>query len=981
MSGSDEQKAVGGGISPSLRVLGLSGTLTAASVPLLAAAMRLPGGPARPFSISWWALVPLVVAAEALMFHIELRKQTHSFTLSEIPLVVGLFFMSPIALLTGRLVGNLIYRCTFGRQSPLKVLFNLSSSAAEVATALVVFRAVDVGHSPLSAMAGVAVFAAVAVADTAGLVAVNQAIRWYGGEPKIADLLSTGAVTTVINTGLSVLAVITLWVSPWAAGILLVLAVTFALGSRTYVGLRQRYSSLQLLYEFTRVVGSSLTAEAVMDEVLGEARKLLRAARAEVYLVEASGETMAPEVRRLSNLDADASVDSVPESALIGLLDEDVWTEVMEKRAPLAINRGSRVPSHRRFLAAIDAEDCLVAPLLSDGEPAGAIIVADRMSNVTSFDEQDLQLFATLANHANVAFENSRLVQKLRQEAEDRRHEARHDSLTGLANRTLFQSRVTHLIADARPGRSPAAVMLMDLDRFKDVNDTLGHHNGDLLLQEVANRLTRAVRTDGTVARLGGDEFAILLPHIASEDEAIETANRIVEALKEPLSLDELAVEVGASIGIAIWPQHGDDSTMLLQRADVAMYEAKSSDDSIALYSPERDHNTTRRLTMAADLRRAIPAGELQAYYQPKARLSDGVVTSVEALVRWQHPDRGFIHPDDFIPTAEETGLIAPLTRMMLEASLAQCRAWRDTGYDLGVSVNLAVRSLLDTELPRTIEGLLAEFGVPGDRLTLEITESGVMADPTRTIAVLERLAAIGVKLSVDDFGTGYSSLSYLRRLPVHEVKVDKSFVFRMATDAGDAAIVQSIIELGHNLGLSTVAEGVEDSRIWGLLRDLGCDDAQGYYISKPHTAEEITAWLDSTKRYRRIEPGASSAAQVSVLLIDDDPALRHVVRALLESDGRYAVHEAADGWEGIAMARKFQPEMILLDLVMPTMSGLDTLPSIRAVAPDSRVLVLSSLDDSQSIETARRGGAIGRLDKASGLDTLPDYLGLLLAA
>jgi len=287
------------------------------------------------------------------------------------------------------------------------------------------------------------------------------------------------------------------------------------------------------------------------------------------------------------------------------------------------------------------------------------------------------------------------------------------------------------------------------------------------------------------------------------------------------------------------------------------MYEAKGAGHPVMLYSPERDNYSPKRLTMAAELRQALADGDIVVYHQPKARLSDGMIIGTEALVRWRHPTQGLIGPDEFIPLAEQTGLIEPLTFFVLKSALEQCRQWNDAGHDINVAVNLSVRSLLDPDLSSRVEALLAETGVPGSHLTLEITESGVMADPDRAIALLERLAATGVKLSVDDFGTGYSSLSYLRRLPVHEVKVDRSFVFRMATDPSDATIVQSIIELGHNLGLRTVAEGVEDQISWELLRGMGCDVAQGYLLSKPIPAQALTRWMDDVHRasFSSVEP------------------------------------------------------------------------------------------------------------------------------
>ncbi|HET6916266.1 MAG TPA: bifunctional diguanylate cyclase/phosphodiesterase, partial [Acidimicrobiales bacterium] len=391
-------------------------------------------------------------------------------------------------------------------------------------------------------------------------------------------------------------------------------------------------------------------------------------------------------------------------------------------------------------------------------------------------------------------------------------------------------------------------------------------------------RLGTALRSCDTVARLGGDEFAILLPQQDGVDQVMKAAQRIVDVLQQPFELEGLAVDVGASIGVAMFPEHGKDAAVLLQRADVAMYEAKGADHGVVLYSPQRDQNSPARLTLATELRQAIAEDQLVVYYQPKARVSDGAITGVEALVRWSHPERGLLNPVDFIGVSEQTGLINPLTMFVLKTALRQCAEWSAAGHDLGVSVNLAVRSLLDTDLPNQIAHLLRETGVPSDRLTLEITESTVMADPPRTIACLTRLARAGVRLSVDDFGTGYSSLSYLRRLPVHEVKIDRSFVFRIASDPTDAAIVRSIIELSHTLSLQTVAEGVEDRVAWDRLRQMGCDEIQGFFLSKPLSAENVGEWLATLE---------DNTAPVALRLISGQPETEAAVVAMRHFDSR----------------------------------------------------------------------------------------------
>jgi diguanylate cyclase (GGDEF)-like protein len=963
--------------SATVRVVSLSLFLVGAGTIMAIVATSLSGQVRPPFVIPWWAFAPAIMAAEGLMFHIERKTETHSFNLSEIPLVVGFFFASPWAVIAGRLAGQLAYRLIVRRQAPIKIMFNLSSFWAETAVAMCLFRTVAAHTSPLSPAAWFGILVAVLTADLVSMVAVTWVIRWTGGESHLRSVLVTGLLTAGINTGLSILAAIILWASPWAFLLLCLVIVSFTVLYGRYLALNQRYSGLQMLYGFTQMVGASLKAEAVTEEVLAEARKLLRSGRAEIVLLDEQSGGCA---YRLVSQDGEGSAQGEA-LEIPALQEEPVWNDVIARQTPALIPRGTRNPSHLSFLTRVGAADCMIAPLVSEEKIVGSIMVADRQSNLTSFDGGDLKLFATLANHASVAFENGRLVERLRKEAEERRHEALHDSLTGLPNRTLFVERIAALGENA--SEREAAVMLMDLDRFKEVNDTLGHHNGDLLLQEVAARLVDILRSCDTVARLGGDEFAILLPGAGSAEQVMTSAARIVDALEHPFQLEGLRVDIGASIGVASYPEHGEDAATLLKRADVAMYQAKSGDRHIVLYTPESDHNTPERLTLAADLRHALTDDQIEIYYQPKARLSDGSVVGVEALLRWDHPTRGRIGPAEFVPVAEQSGLITPLTMRILRASLTHVKEWSRAGYDLHVSVNLALRSLLDTDMPSQVEALLLEIGVPSDRLTLEITESSVMADPPRTIAVLERLAALGVRLSVDDFGTGYSSLSYLRRLPVNEVKIDQSFVLRMASEPTDAAVVRSIIELSHNLGLSTVAEGVEDAASWEMLREMGCDEVQGYHLSRPMHSSSFGRWLSN---FQRPLPRPSPSLPVdevarSVLVVDDDWLMRDLVSNLLDDAGLYEVHEASDGWEAIAQARLHQPDVIILDLAMPRMSGLDALPSIRAVAPKSRVVVLTSTDDRRMAAKAVEQGATAFLDKALGLELIPQQVALALAS
>ncbi len=425
-------------------------------------------------------------------------------------------------------------------------------------------------------------------------------------------------------------------------------------------------------------------------------------------------------------------------------------------------------------------------------------------------------------------------------------HQALHDSLTGLPNRTLLHDRLRQALLAARRDGRGVALLVMDLDRFKEVNDTFGHHCGDLLLRQVGTRIQETVRSPDTVARLGGDEFAILLSGTDAAG-AVHTALRLLRALERPFLLEGQSFDVGASIGIALSPEHGDDGGTLLRRADVAMYLAKRNNSGYAMYALDQDDHSPDRLALVGDLRRAIERGELVLHYQPKVDCRTQKIVWVEALVRWQHPQRGELRPDEFIPLAEQTGLIRPLSLWVLDAALRQCRAWRDAGLQLPVAVNLSMRNLHDWELPNQIARLLQARGVPPSLLKVEITESSLMADPVRAMHILARLKAMDVQVAIDDFGTGYSSLAYLKDLPVSEIKIDKSFVRQMVTDRNDAAIVRSTIGLSHELGLKVVAEGVEDQATWDLLASLGCDLVQGFYVSRPLAAADFIRWLNQS--------------------------------------------------------------------------------------------------------------------------------------
>ena len=433
-----------------------------------------------------------------------------------------------------------------------------------------------------------------------------------------------------------------------------------------------------------------------------------------------------------------------------------------------------------------------------------------------------------------------------RQAEETIRYLAYYDPLTGLPNRTSLLDRLHLAITEGSGLKKSVALLLMDLARFKEVNDTLGHHRGDILLQQVGSRLRAVLRPTDLVARLGGDEFAVVLPLTASQH-AAQVAQKILTALEPPFMIDGLPVAVEAGIGIALCPDHGSNPNILMQRADVAMYAAKRTGSGCIVYNTQYDRHSPRRLSLIGELRQAIERNQLFLHYQPKIDLKTRRVIGVEALVRWRHPEHGFVPPDQFIEPAEQTGLIKPLTLWVFNAAQRQWLAWQEAGINLSMSVNLSTRNLHDPHFPDQISDILQVTGGKPDRLELEITESAIMNDPARALEAITRLRTMGIRFAIDDFGVGYSSLAYLKRLPVDAIKIDKSFVINMIENQNDAVIVRSTIDLAHNLGLKVIAEGVEQQGIWDRLTALGCDAAQGYLMCRPVSADDCTRWLQES--------------------------------------------------------------------------------------------------------------------------------------
>jgi diguanylate cyclase (GGDEF)-like protein len=824
----------GGWLSPDRRVAYFTALLALAALASCRYLGSLPTVPTSP-QVTWWMLaIGFALADVVFDIHLDVNRDTYSISLMEIPLVIGLFLASPLAVVAGRVVGAGLALALYRRQSLLKLSFNVSLLALEAATAVAVFRSLG-GGSDFGLRSWGPAFAAVVTANVISTLGVTSVIALHGGKVTShgRQLVVSIIVVPLAGTCLALAAVTLLHGDPPSALLLVAIVAAIFLAYRAYASLSQRYSNLQRLYEFTGVVQGLETVDDPVPPMLKAARSVMRSGVAELTLIRSGPEARAT-VTRVSGCDELTTVET-PYREL------DPLTRLAhEENKSICAKRNDTDAEVRKALGVRALDDILIVPLVHKGVRTGTLAVADRQSDVATFDQNDLRLFETLVNHASVALERSQLIERLE-------HQALHDGLTGLGNRVQFDALVRRAMEDRNPNEK-LAVMLMDLDRFKEINDTLGHHHGDRLLQEVGERLTRDLGPDWSVARLGGDEFAVLVNGLSDAEDARRAAERVRDMVTRPFPIEDLTLDVGASVGIAICPDDGEDVATLLQRADVAMYDAKA-DEGIATYARERDHYSPRRLALVGQLREAIEEETLEVHYQPKADLQSGRIVGAEALMRWELPT-GSVTPDEFIPLAEHTGLIRPLTRFILRKAIIQCGAWKARGLDLCVSVNLSMRDLMDPELGDYIRNHLDRHGVDADCVTLEITESSIMSDPLRTLEVLEGFRAVGLRLSIDDFGTGYSSLTYLKRLPVNEVKIDKSFVVDMTRDENDFVIVRAVTELARNLGLTVTAEGVEDRAAWDALHQLGCTLVQGYYLSRPLSAPDFELWLQ-----RRVTP------------------------------------------------------------------------------------------------------------------------------
>lgn len=761
----------------------------------------------------WWtALVVLVMyaVAERTVLMLEYRSEALAFSLSEIPTVVALIFLGPAVAIGVRVVGA-TFTILLRRSSTYKVIFNVSLFFFETAIAYVLVRAaVDPAEFSESRFLIVAAVATTA-ASLAGILPVALVVSLFDGDLFVR---LRQAVRTMGLTAPFVSCIAAITVSPLLFGVeLLALSVIPVIGL-WYVLMRlaevsQGQSDLDELLGFTTTIGESLDPDVVARTGLVEAMRLIRASDGKIELLDDDG--------ALSRQLVSGSVPTHP-----GVAELDGVT--------------------RSF----DGGMSIAAPIQDENGPLGLLVVSGRQAGSHRFDSDDVTRTATLASYLAMALRKARLHGTVE-------FAATHDDLTGHLNRAAFDEAVDVALAEPYHLDCPAVLML-DLDNFKDINDTLGHHVGDEVLVRFAERVSDLLGEDDVFARFGGDEFAVFVRR-PTFTEVRHVANEILSVSYTPLKLADLDVVVTVSVGVAAVTDDDRESSSVLRRADIAMYAAKRQHAGLECYREELDRRTPERLSLLGDLREALDTNALTVHFQPKVDLATSTVIGVEALARWHHPMRGWVGPDEFIPVAEETGLIKELTDQVLRASLAATRTWRDRGLDLRVAVNLSTLDLLDELLAERIAHRLEQHGLAPELLTLEITESSLLSDVPRVMATIGHLHRLGVSLSLDDFGTGYSSLSYLRRLPVSELKVDRSFIANILLEAHDDVIVKSTIDLGHNLGLRVVAEGIENNEVLDRLIEVGCDIGQGYGISRPLEVKKFDTWLATTNyRVPRIE-------------------------------------------------------------------------------------------------------------------------------
>jgi diguanylate cyclase (GGDEF)-like protein len=813
-----------------------------------------------PLHISGLWLAVAFFGCEVFALRVErTHGESYGFTLALVPLAVGLVYADPTALVLARIAGVLLGLAVVRLRRPLEALYEVAVQAAQNVAAVVVFRLVLGEADPVGVQGAFALlaglFASYITASAALGVAIAVVTRRLPGRRAMVVLARTGAVAAVLNAAIGIGLASTLWNHPHVMLLGTAIVAACLVCNRIYRGLAHRYKGLETHYEFVSSVVRSTDLTEITASVLASARKLLRANDAVLLLRPTAGG--GAEAARRVRL-GDGGIERVEVSAAQHGADV---RSLIPQGEPRRVELDDDSPQWLRDLTTLSA---LAAPITgTDRSVVGALVVTQATRKALyRFGDADAALLGTLADQASIAIENGMLFHRLEREAADRAHQATHDPLTGLPNRALLTDVLASALDEAYTTRGRVGLIVVDLDSFSQVVDAFGHASADGLLIQACSRIRGLLPESATLARLNADQFAVVMPGVADGDEVVGAARLLIAGFDPPFQSEGVLLALGVNVGIAVYPEQAIDAPSLVQRAHIAADAARLHRSGWELYDPVHDPATPRRLALAADLREALETDGLDVCFQPKVELATGIVRGAEALVRWNHPRLGRVRPDEFITIAEHTGDIRTLTMVVMRKALAECRSWRDMGLDLSVAVNLSARNLLDLHLVDDVAAVIDEAGVPAGSLTLELTESMVMSDSQRSVDVLSGLAELGVRLSCDDFGTGYSSLAHLRRLPICEIKIDKSFIARMAVDESDRAIARSVLALGRDLGLVTVAEGVESREGWDLLTALGCDMAQGFVVCPPLTSPQFGAWLDrrQPEEFAYLEQAAPTA-------------------------------------------------------------------------------------------------------------------------